>query len=127
MSPIRMSRIEAGVRVVLEFNDAFNRQDVVGMMQLVTDDCIFENTTPAPDGTVYSGKPAITQFWLDFFRASPHAHINIEEVFGLGLRCVMRWRYEWIDADGKPGHVRGVDVFQIKNGFICAKLSYVKG
>lgn len=122
-----MSRIEAGLRVVLAFNDAFNRHDVAGMMQLVTDDCIFENTTPAPDGTVYSGKPAITQFWLDFFRASPQAHITIEEVFGLGLRCVMRWRYDWVDDAGKPGHVRGVDVFQLKNGRICAKQSYVKG
>lgn len=127
MSPTRLTRIEAGVRVVIAFNDAFNRHDVAAMMQLVTDDCVFENTTPAPDGTRYVGKPAFTQFWLDFFRASPHAHIQIEEIFSLGVRCVMRWRYEWVDAEGKPGHVRGVDVFQFKNGLICAKLSYVKG
>lgn len=127
MSPTRMSRIESAVRIVLAFNEAFNRHDVAGMMQLVSDDCIFENTSPAPDGTVYSGKPALTQFWLDFFHASPHAQIKIEEIFGLGLRCVMRWRYTWTDAHGNPGHVRGVDVFEIKNGLICAKRSYVKG
>ena len=28
---------------------------------------------------------------------------------------------------GKQGHVRGVDIFQLKNGLICQKLSYVKG
>jgi predicted SnoaL-like aldol condensation-catalyzing enzyme len=96
-------------------------------MQLMSDDCVFENTMPAPDGTVYSGKEVVTQFWRDFFRQSPHAHIVIEEIFGFGFRCIMRWRYEWVDAVGKKGHVRGADIFQVKNGFITEKLSYVKG
>jgi predicted SnoaL-like aldol condensation-catalyzing enzyme len=127
MSPARMSKIEAAIRIVLDFNDAFNRHDVAGMMKLMTDDCVFENTDPAPDGTVYSGKEAVTQFWQDFFRESPHAHIEIEEVFGLGLRCIMRWKYSWADTEGLEGHVRGVDIFQIKDGLISEKLSYVKG
>jgi ketosteroid isomerase-like protein len=127
MSPARMDRVESGIRVVLEFNAAFNRHDVAGMMQLMSDDCVFENTSPAPDGTVYTGKAAVTQFWQDFFRASPHAHIDIEEIFGLGMRCIMRWRYEWVDETGIKGHVRGVDIFHVKGGLIVEKLSYVKG
>jgi predicted SnoaL-like aldol condensation-catalyzing enzyme len=115
------------MRVVLAFNEAFNRHDVAGMMQRMSDDCIFENTAPAPDGAVYSGKEAVTQFWENFFRESPHAHIQIEEIFGLGNRCIMRWRYDWVDEAGTKGHVRGVDVFQVKDGFISEKLSYVKG
>ena len=127
MSPTRLSRLESGMRTVLEFNEAFNRHDVAAMMRLMSDDCIFENTDPAPDGTVYSGKASVTQFWQDFFRESPQAHIEIEEIFGLGNRCIMRWRYNWVDAAGKEGHVRGVDIFQMKNGIISEKLSYVKG
>jgi hypothetical protein len=127
MSPIRMSRVESGIRVVLEFNEAFNRHDVGAMMQLMSDDCVFENTAPAPDGTVYSGKEAVTQFWQGFFRDSPQAHIEVEEVFGFGMRCIMRWRYDWVDRTGNKGHVRGVDIFQVKNGLIYQKLSYVKG
>ncbi len=127
MSPARMSRIESAIRVVLEFNEAFNRHDVTGMMQLMSDDCVFENTGPAPDGTVYSGKEVVTRFWQDFFRESPHAHIEIEEIFGFGIRCIMRWRYGWVDAAEKKGHVRGVDIFKVENGFIREKLSYVKG
>jgi limonene-1,2-epoxide hydrolase len=127
MSPTRMSRLETAIRIVLEFNEAFNRHDVAGMMQRMSDDCVFENTAPAPDGAVYSGKEAVTRFWQDFFRESPQAHIEIEEIFSLGLRCVMRWRYDWVDAAGKKGHVRGVDLFQVKDGSICQKLSYVKG
>ena len=127
MSPTRMSRLESAMHVVLEFNEAFNRHDVTGMMQRMSDDCVFENTDPAPDGAVYSGKEVVTQFWQDFFRESPQAHIEIEEIFGFGARCIMRWRYDWVDVAGNKGHVRGVDIFQVKNGSICEKLSYVKG
>jgi ketosteroid isomerase-like protein len=127
MRPTRLQRLEAAMRVVLAFNEAFNRHDVEAMMALMSDDCVFENTGPAPDGAVYSGKAAVTQFWHDFFRQSPHAHIEIEEIFGLGERCVMRWRYSWVDAKGEQGHVRGVDIFRVRNDAIREKLSYVKG
>jgi ketosteroid isomerase-like protein len=127
MSPTRMAKIESAMRIVLEFNEAFNRHDVAGMMQLMSDDCVFENTDPAPDGTVYSGKEAVTQFWQGFFRESRQAYMEIEEIFGLGNRCIMRWKYNWVDADGRKGHVRGVDIFQVKEGFISEKFSYVKG
>ena len=122
MSPTRMAKLESGIRVVLEFNEAFNRHDVAGMMRLMSDDCVFENTNPAPDGATYSGREAVARFWQDFFRESPSARIEIEEIFGFGRRCIMRWRYSWAD-----GHVRGVDIFNVENGLIREKLSYVKG
>ena len=126
MSPIRMSKLEYAMRIVLDFNKAFNRQDVAGMMQLMSDDCVFENTNPAPDGTVYAGKEVVTRFWEDFFRESPRAHIEIEEIFGLGERCIMRWKYSWVDTKGRKGHVRVVALFRLTNGLIREKLSYVK-
>ena len=127
MSPIRMDRFEAGVRQVIAFNEAFNSHDVPGMSALMSDDCVFENTVPAPDGAVYKGKAAVAQFWHEFFAQSPRAHIKIEEAFGFGNRVVLRWRYDWEDAQGSQGHVRGVDLFRIQSGMICEKLSYVKG
>jgi predicted SnoaL-like aldol condensation-catalyzing enzyme len=127
MSPARMAKVESAMRIVLAFNEAFNHHDVAGMMQLMSNDCVFENTDPAPDGTVYSGKEAVTQFWQDFFRDSPQAHIDIEEIFGLGNRCIMRWKYNWVEAAGKEGHVRGVDIFKVEAGLISEKFSYVKG
>jgi predicted SnoaL-like aldol condensation-catalyzing enzyme len=122
-----MSKLESAIRIVLEFHEAFNRHDVAGMMKLMSDDCIFENTNPPPDGAVYSGKEVVTHFWQDFFRESPHAHIEIEEIFSFGERCVMRWRYSWVNMGGEKGHVRGVDIFRVRNGSICEELSYVKG
>ena len=127
MSPAKMSKIETAIRTVLAFNEALNQQDVAGMMALMSDDCVFENTTPAPDGTLYSGKQAVTQFWIDFFLESPSAHIDIEEIFSAGFRCIMRWRYTWVDSEAKEGHIRGVDIYKVKDGLICEKFSYVKG
>ncbi len=127
MNQIQPAAQEPVTDLVREFNDAFNRHDVEGMMHLMSDDCIFENTSPSPDGTRYAGTAAVTAFWQAFFQAAPQAHIEIEELFGLGDRCVMRWIYSWVDGTGSQGHVRGVDVFKVRDGAICEKLSYVKG
>lgn len=122
-----MSKLEAAMRIVLAFHEAFNRHDVEGMMKLMSEDCVFENTDPAPDGTRYAGREAVTQFWQNFFRESPNAHIEIEEIFSIGTRCIMRWNYSWVDSAGRKGHVRGVDIYQTKDDLISEKLSYVKG
>jgi len=113
-------------RVVQRFNEAFNRHDVDAVMALMTDDCIFENTRPRPDGERYEGAAAVRGFWEQFFARSPEAHFGAEEVFAAGDRCVVLWVYTWV-KDGVPGHVRGVDVFTVRDGRVAGKLSYVKG
>jgi ketosteroid isomerase-like protein len=114
-------------RTVIErFNEAFNLHDVDAIMGWMTEDCVFENTRPAPEGTRISGQRALRAFWEEFFRRSPQAHFETEELFASGDRCVVRWTYRWV-RDGVPGHVRGVDVFRVRDGKISEKLSYVKG
>lgn len=118
--------LEVRIMTLLEcFNDAFNRHDVDGMMAMMTRDCIFENTYPAPDGTRVQGQEAVRAFWAEFFEASPAARIDIEEIITAGDRSVQRWSYTW--GSSKGDHVRGVDVFLIRDGKIAEKLSYVKG
>lgn len=112
---------------VTRFHEALNRHDVASMMAIMSDGCVFENTYPPPDGERFVGKQAIQAFWENFFRASPNAIIEIEEIFALENRCVLRWLYRWLDANGKSGHVRGVDIFTVEMGKVTQKLSYVKG
>jgi len=116
-----------GIEIVRRFNDALNTADVDAMMALVTEDTVFENTPPAPDGERYSGKTQVRAFWEDFFRSSSSARIETEELFSLGERCVMLWTYRWIDNEGATGHIRGVDIYRLKGNLIAEKLSYVKG
>ena len=112
---------------VERFNEAFALHDVSAVMKAMTEDCVFENTFPAPDGKRYEGRDAVRGFWEDFFRSSPTAEFDVEEMFAQDDRCVVRWLYRWKDADGKPGHVRGVDIYRVRDGKVAEKLSYVKG
>ena len=127
MNPIRMSYMEGAIRTAIAFNEARNRHDIDNMMQLLHNDCALETARPAPEGTKYTGKDAISHFWHEFFNKSPNAHFKIEEVFGLGYRCVMRWRYSSSDSEIDEDFIRGVDVFQFKEDLIVEMLSYVKG
>jgi limonene-1,2-epoxide hydrolase len=115
------------ISVIVQFNHALNARNVDAMMQLMTPDCVFENTSPPPDRTRYAGQVAVRAFWEEFFSVSSHAHIEIEDIFALGQRCVMLWRYDWVGHSGQTGHIRGVDVYRVQDGLIVEKLSYVKG
>ena len=50
-----------------------------------------------------------------------------EEAFAAGDRCLVRWLYRYTSADGQKGHIRGVDLFRVRDGKVAEKLSYVKG
>ena len=127
MSPYKMSKIESSVRTVIDFNAAFNQRDVASMLALVGEACVLESFDPAPDGTVYIGKEAVTRYWRAFLDKLPEAQIEIEDIFGLGKRCVMGWKLEWVDGAGRSGSLRGVDIFRVQDGLIQEQLSYVKG
>jgi SnoaL-like domain len=69
----------------------------------------------------FRGRDAIRLAWQPIFD-DVHAVFEAEETFAMADRVVQRWRYAWFD-----GHIRGVDVFRIRDGLVCEKLSYVKG
>lgn len=111
---------------VARFNAAFDRHDVDAVMAVMTDDCLFETTSP-PDGERHMGQAAVRACWEAFFSASPDAAFEAEETVVADDRAVMRWRYRWTAPDGTVGHVRGVDLFRVRDGKIAEKRSYVKG
>lgn len=112
---------------VARFSDTFGRGDLDGLMALVTDDCVFEATGPAPDGVRHEGAGAVRTVWEELFAQTRDPSFTEEESFVCGDRAVVRWRYSWTAGDGSPGHVRGVDVLRLRDGLVCEKLSYVKG
>lgn len=115
------------LEVINRFYEAFNRHDVPAVMALMTDDCVFDNTYPAPDGERFEGQDAVRRFWEEFFHSSPAALFQAEEMIAHEDRCVIRWRYDWTSPDGSQGYVRGVDVLRVRDGKIAEKFAYVKG
>jgi ketosteroid isomerase-like protein len=114
------------IAAVERFNSAFNRHDVNAVMDAMTEDCLFENTSPAPDGTCVEGAAAVKAYWEKFFANNPDAYFEAEDIFAAGDRCLVRWIYRKT-KDGKPWHLRGVDVFKVRDGKVAEKLAYVKG
>ena len=122
-----LARVEEPARLVIQWMDAVNRHDLPGILALCSDDCRFESPHPAPEGTVFQGRQAIARYWQDFFTRSLEINFETEDVHGLGFRAVARWKCTWVDVDGNHKHIRGADLFKMKNGLFCEILSYVKG
>ena len=118
---------DATTRMVVDrFNEAFNRHDPDALALLLTDDTVFEDTSPAPDGQRIEGKAAVVAFWREWFAHNPGARFEAEEIIVSGDRAVVRWVYRKI-RNGQPWHLRGVDIFTVRDGKVAAKLAYVKG
>jgi ketosteroid isomerase-like protein len=115
------------IAAIERFNGAVNSRDPDAMVAAMTEDCIFETTLPPPDGQRFEGRPAVRAFFANLFGANPQTRFDSEELFAAGDRCVVRWVYNWVGEDGEAGHVRGVDVFRVRDGKVAEKLSYVKG
>jgi ketosteroid isomerase-like protein len=107
--------------VVEAFGAAWAGHDLDSCVGWLTDDCVFDATGPAPDGSRHVGPEAVRQAWKAIFQ-DRSSRFEAEETFSAGDRVIQRWRYTW---DG--GHVRGVDLFKVRDGKIAEKLSYVKG
>jgi ketosteroid isomerase-like protein len=112
--------------VIDRFNDAFNRHDGDAVEALLTEDTVFEDTSPAPDGNRIEGKAAVASFWRGWFARNPDAKFEAEETIVSGDRAVVRWVYRKA-RNGTPWHLRGIDVFTVRDGKVAAKLAYVKG
>lgn len=126
MTPARMQRVEASIRTVLAFKDAFNRHDLAGLGQLISDDCLLEHYDPAPEGSVFTGREAVLRFWQAEFQAAPGLELQVEDVFSAGYHAVMRWKLQLGRSAAGAEPLRGVSVFKVREQRICELRSYVK-
>ena len=116
-----MSETSDSASVVAAFGAAWRAHDLDTALSMVTDDCLFDATGPAPDGTQHTGRDEIRRAWQPIFDDAG-SRFESEESFAVGDRVVERWVYSW-----NGGRIRGVDVFRVRDGRIAEKRSYVKG
>jgi ketosteroid isomerase-like protein len=107
--------------VVAAFGAAWAAHDLDKALSMTTDDCVFESTGPAPDGVQHKGRDEIRQAWQAIFDDT-ESRFEVEESFAVGDRVVERWCYSW-----NGGHIRGVDLFRVRDGKVSEKFAYVKG
>jgi len=119
---------KAAMALLVRFGKAFNSGDVDGILDCVTADFEWRlaQGPDAPDGRIVRGKDQVRLALAERAAAIRHIRFSETEVTITGDRIVGRFRAtgEW--ADGKSIDVRGVDVYDLRDGLIAVKDSYWK-
>lgn len=111
-------------KILTRFNQVFLDHDASTLKDLVAEDCVVENTQPAPDGSRHEGKAACLQLWSGI-AANTGIAFETESITARGDRGEIRWRLRW-----GPSHedtVRGVNLMRVRDGRIVEAAGYVKG
>ena len=109
--------------ILRRFNEVFLSHDPSALHELVAEDCVIENTQPAPDGSRHEGKAACIALWTEI-ATMPGAHFEPESIISRGDRGEIRWRLVW--GSDRASSVRGFNLMRVRDGRIVEAQGYVK-
>ncbi|NEJ71715.1 nuclear transport factor 2 family protein [Rhizobium phaseoli] len=110
--------------ILRRFNDVFLSHNPAALDELVGEDCIVENTQPAPNGSRHVGRAACIELWSGI-ATTPGTWFVSEDLIVTGERGILLWRFCWGEDEGQS--VRGVNLMRVADGRIVEALGYVKG
>ncbi len=117
-----------GEAFVRRFNSVWDAHDVDGIVDMFTDDVIFEASFGSkPYGERAVGKEAARKLAQAIFERIPDLHFEEIRHFVSPELAVVESVTTGTPADGTPYEVHLVDVLTIRDGKIAAKRSYRKG
>src|SRR4029078_11497953 len=99
--------------ILERFNQVFLTHDPTALTELVAEDCVVENTHPAPDGARYEGREACIALWTGI-ATMPDAYFETESIIARGDRGEIRWRLVW--GGERAGSVPGVKLTHVRDG-----------
>jgi ketosteroid isomerase-like protein len=109
--------------VLRRYHEAFRNHDPDALVDIVADDCVIENTGPAPDGSRHVGKAACLQLWQGIATRAD-LRFEHEEILVVGDRIVTRWRLRWGDEDSAS--LRGLNMMRVRDGKLVEAFGYAK-
>lgn len=116
--------VDSAADVLHRFNEAFLRHDPGQLSGIIADDCVLENTGPAPDGSRHVGRGECLAFWTGV-ASQQQLVFETEAIDVTGELGIIRWRLRW--GSGSDESVRGVNLMRVRAGQIVEALGYVKG
>jgi len=111
-----------------KWNQAWDRHDLDGVMQLFHEDVLFDNWT----GARARGRDNLEKAWAGWFENHGGFRFTGEDTFidETEQKVLYRWQLDWPSMErgfeGKHESRRGVDVLHFKDGQIIEKLTYCK-
>lgn len=113
------------------FGKAFNKADVEEIAACVTDDFEWRLAAGArPSGTVLKGKDDLRRYFADKNQAHREARYSEARIHrassGSGDKLFGTFRVTGIDAGGQPFDRYGIDLYELRDGKISLKDSYLK-
>jgi hypothetical protein len=109
--------------VIDRYNAAFRLHDPTLLEDLIAEECVIEDTSPAPDGARHEGGPACLARWSEL-AGNQALNFSTEPADIAGDLAVAPWVLRW--GQGKNDWVRGVNLIRIRDGRIVEARGYVK-
>jgi ketosteroid isomerase-like protein len=116
---------QASLRALtIRFTDAFNHDDLDGVMAMMAEDAVYEEFT----GTVSRGKAAIRAAFEPQFRGDfGKMRFETEDLFADAAtgKALIRWVCR-LETRRGPAAWRGLDILHVADGLVKQKLTYAK-
>ena len=110
--------------LVIRFTDAFNQNDLEGVMALMAEDAVYEEFT----GAINRGKAAIRAAFVPQFRGDfGKMRFETEDLFvdAAAGKALIRWVCR-LETRRGPAGWRGLDILHFENGLVTQKLTYAR-
>ena len=113
-------------KALAEWDQAWVKHDLKGVMKIFHEDIYFENWT----GGRVKGKAALQQAWAPWFADHKGFRFNMEDLFidETEQKALYQWQLDWPSGEkgyeGKPEQRRGLDILHFKDGKLINKLTY---
>ena len=117
-----------GEAFVTRFNDVWNGHAIEGILEMMTEDVVFEASFGKdPWGTRVTGKAAVRTFLEQMFDRIPDVRWDEIRHFATPQQVTVEWLTSGSPKGATPYKVEGCDILSIRDGLISAKRSYRKG
>ena len=110
--------------LTIRFTEAFNRDDLDGVMAMMADDAVYEEFT----GAVNRGRAAIRAAFVPQFRGDfGKMRFETEDLFvdATTGKALIRWVCT-LETKRGPAGWRGLDILHVEGGLVKHKLTYAK-
>jgi ketosteroid isomerase-like protein len=106
---------------------AFNRHDAGAVVNLMTEDCVFDAAAgPHLFGARYVGHAAIRAAFEQVWTTFPDVRWDEVRHFSFGDRAVSEWIFRATAKDGSRIEVQGCDLFTLRNNKVAVKNAFRK-